>query len=394
MAGVWRKRTVDGASQELYDRVVWADHFLRKVEAEVDFSFINGICAQVYHNATQKGGRPAEEPEILFRALLVLVLYGLPSESSLVRELGVNLAYRWFCHLGISEAIFDHSLLYVLRERLGAELFETILVRIFVQCLEQGLVGHQWAFYDMTEMEAPAAPFSRYEQAVILARAVWRLLEAGAGSAPPADPSQPAGQATGDLRAQVIATAKEVAQAKHSREGNIAKALERLETVGQGAEHLPLTERVARELAAQQSAPPPAEVKELKTYMGHLLEQMPDARGDPDARWGSTRRGHYFCGYLSGILVDRKYRVIGATHLVAGNVGQADALCASSLPADYRQLTGQAPQQAALDAGFGYPEVALSLQRDWPATQLYLQPHPPRPCRPPSSRCLICPILN
>jgi len=384
MGGIWRKREIDAASRDVYERVIWPDHFLRKVEAEVDFSFINGICAQVYHNGTPKGGRPAEEPEILFRALLVMVLYGLPSESSLVRELGVNLAYRWFCQLGISEAIFDHSLLYVLRERLGAELFETILVRIFVQCLEQGLVGHEWAFYDMTAIEAAAAPFSRYEQAVILARAVWRLLEQGPGRNPPADPSQPAGQATDELRAQVIATAKDVTRAKHSRERHIAKALDRLEALGAAPEaaHLPLTERVARELVERQPPSPVGQAQELPHYMSQLLAQLPHARGDADARWGSTRKGHYFCGYLSGILVDGKYRVISGTHLVAGNVAQGAALCASPLPASYRKLTGRAPRQAGLDAGFGYPEVALWLQREWPETQLYLQPHPPPPLSP------------
>jgi transposase len=374
---------VDEASQQLYDRVVYPGHFLRKVDAEVDLTFINGICDKVYRNGTSRGGRPAEEPERLFRALLVMVLYGLPSESSLVREIGVNLAYRWFCRMGIGEEVFDHSLLYVLRQRLEAELFETILVRIFMQCLEKGLVSQEWAFYDMTDIEACATPFTVYEKAVILARAVWRMLEQPPGKDTPADPGQPDKQAAANLRTQVIEVAKEVAHATHSRTHNIDRALQRLEVVSQtnASKGLPLTERVARNLQEQQSKRPPSEAPALKTYMEDLLEQMPEARGDPDARWGSTKRGQYFCGYLSGLMINGKRRVIAGTQLVAGNMAQVEALLSSHLPTDYRERSGQAPQQAALDAGFGYPEVALSLQSDWPETQVFLQPHPP-PCGP------------
>jgi transposase len=110
MLANWRKRVIDELSQRVYEMVIWPDHFLRQVNAKVEFSFINELCAPAYHNGTGKGGRAAEAPERVFRALLLLVLYGLRSETCLVREIGVNLAFRWFCGLGLLEPMFDHSL--------------------------------------------------------------------------------------------------------------------------------------------------------------------------------------------------------------------------------------------------------------------------------------------
>jgi hypothetical protein len=76
MLANWRKRVIDELSQRVYEMVIWPDHFLRQVNAKVEFSFINELCAPAYHNGTGKGGRAAEAPERVFRALLLLVLYG------------------------------------------------------------------------------------------------------------------------------------------------------------------------------------------------------------------------------------------------------------------------------------------------------------------------------
>jgi transposase len=126
MIPIWRIRPLDQLSQTVYELVVWSTHYLRRLDREVDFSFINELCAPYYKNGTAQGGRPAEEPERVFRALLLMVLYGIPFETVLAREIGVNLAFRWFLRLGLVERVFDHSLLYVVRTRLGEAVFEQI----------------------------------------------------------------------------------------------------------------------------------------------------------------------------------------------------------------------------------------------------------------------------
>ncbi len=168
MAKPWRERIIDAFSQKVYDMVIPANHFLRRVNQEVDLSFINPLCEPKYKQS--KAGRRAEAPERLFRALLIMIMYQIPFETSLTREIGLNLAYRWFCGLGLGERVFDHSLFYVLRKRLGFELFEQILTRIVEQCFEHHLIGNHWAFYDTTDIEAAATRYTPYERAVIIAR--------------------------------------------------------------------------------------------------------------------------------------------------------------------------------------------------------------------------------
>lgn len=383
MIARWRRRVSDELSQRVYDMLIWPDHFLRQVDREVDFTFVNDLCASAYKNGSAKGGRPAEEPERVFRALLVMALYGLPSETCLMRELDVNLAFRWFCGFSLRERAFDHSLFYVVRDRLGVTCFESILARIFQQCMEKGLVSHEWAFYDMTTVEASATPYTLYERAVIVARAVWRLWEESPQVRERKDPSQPLMQADVALKQLVAEVAKDVAQAKQSKVKNIVKGVERLaKAAATEAKALPKRERAARQLADVRDEVPAIERGALKKAMQKMLADLAHAKGDSDACIGSVKRGVTFCGYLSGIMIDGKYKIIGATHLEPGNASQAKALIESDVTKQYTTNAGQAPEKAAFDAAFGYPHVVLHLQKDWPETDIFVDPHAPPPLQP------------
>lgn len=368
----WRKRVVDALSRKVYDMVIKPNHFLRRVEREVNFLFINDLCAPKYKNGTEKGGRPAEEPERVFRALLLMILYQIPYETVLVEVISLNLGFRWFLRMGLLETVFDHSLFYVVRDRLGPGLFEEILTRIFQQCLEAGLIGHQWAFYDCTDIEASAARYTPYERAVILARAVLRLLEerpSDAGN----DPTQPPQEASPALKRLVAEVAKDVIKAKKSKVKNILKGMERLEEASE-TEKLPHRERVARALAEGRESPPDPTPETLRQVMEELKAEMPHAKGDPEAKVGYTSSDHPFCGYLSGNLVDDKYRVISATHLEPGNAYKADAFVDSGVTEQHLERAGQAPARAAMDAAYGYPNVAAHLAKEWPETEVFLKP--------------------
>src|SRR5574338_1048611 len=79
------------------DGLVPKDHLLRKIEAAIDFSFIHERVAGLY---SPDNGRPALDPTVMFKALFIGYLFGVRSERQLVREIEVNVAYRWF--LGLS----------------------------------------------------------------------------------------------------------------------------------------------------------------------------------------------------------------------------------------------------------------------------------------------------
>ncbi len=88
----------------LEDRVP-ADHFLRKIDAVLDLSWLRGELAPYYSHT----GCPSIDPELLIRMLIVGYSYSIRSERRLCQEVEMNLAYRWFCGLGLEDRVPDHS---------------------------------------------------------------------------------------------------------------------------------------------------------------------------------------------------------------------------------------------------------------------------------------------
>ena len=88
----------------ILEQLVPQDHLLRKIDRSIDFSFIRRLCAPLY---SANLGRPAIEPEVLFRMLFVGYLYGIRSERRLEEEVNYNMAYKWFCGLNLTEKAPD-----------------------------------------------------------------------------------------------------------------------------------------------------------------------------------------------------------------------------------------------------------------------------------------------
>jgi transposase len=96
------------------DGLVPKDHLLRKIEAVVDFSFIQDRVAGLY---CPDNGRPPLDPTVMFKALFIGYLFGVRSERQLVREIEVNVAYRWFLGLKLTDPVSDASTLSQNRRR-------------------------------------------------------------------------------------------------------------------------------------------------------------------------------------------------------------------------------------------------------------------------------------
>ena len=73
----------------ILEDLVAQDHLLRKIDAAIDFSFINKICKSYYCG---NNGRPAIEPDVLFRMLFIEYLYGIRSEIQ-----GIQMQKRQMC---------------------------------------------------------------------------------------------------------------------------------------------------------------------------------------------------------------------------------------------------------------------------------------------------------
>jgi transposase len=78
------------------------DHLLRKIDATIDFSFIVEKTRPLY---CEDNGRPCVDPVMLFKMLFIGYLYGIRSERRLVEEVQVNVAYRWFVGLSLTDKV-------------------------------------------------------------------------------------------------------------------------------------------------------------------------------------------------------------------------------------------------------------------------------------------------
>ena len=80
-------------------------HLLRKIDQFLDCAAVRQHLRPFYSAA----GRPSIDPELMIRMLLLGYCYGIRSERRLCEEVHFNLAYRWFCRLGLEGEVPDHS---------------------------------------------------------------------------------------------------------------------------------------------------------------------------------------------------------------------------------------------------------------------------------------------
>ena len=131
------------------------DHLLRRIDAVLDLSGLRHQLAPFYSHT----GRPSVDPELMIRILLVGYCYGIRSERRLCEETHLNLAYRWFCRLGLEGAVPDHSTFS--KNRHGRFRESALLRRLFenvvVRCMQAGLVGGEGFAIDASVIEADAS---------------------------------------------------------------------------------------------------------------------------------------------------------------------------------------------------------------------------------------------
>src|SRR3954470_5456158 len=131
-----------------------ADHLLRSIDRFVELSDIRRQLEPFYSAI----GRPSVDPELMIRMLLIGYCCGVRSERRLCEEVHLNLAYRWFCRLGLTDPVPNHSTFSKNRHGrfrdsdLLRRLFETVLRR----CIYEGLVGGQGFAVDASLIKADA----------------------------------------------------------------------------------------------------------------------------------------------------------------------------------------------------------------------------------------------
>ncbi|HEX3342630.1 MAG TPA: IS1182 family transposase [Pseudolabrys sp.] len=197
------------------EEVVPDDHRVRAIASVLDLSWVRAELAPHYSAM----GRPSIDPVLMIRMLIVGYVFAIRSERALCREVQVNLAYRWFCGLGIEDKIPDHSVFSRARnERFrDHDIFRLVFERVVGSCIAAGLVGGEGFAVDASLIEAdankhrsiPGAEWSKDIDPEHARRAVQEYLatldDPGYGAASAVtpkfvSPSDPAAQWTGALR--------------------------------------------------------------------------------------------------------------------------------------------------------------------------------------------------
>ncbi len=138
------------------DSLVPRDHLLRKIDAAIDFSFIRERVEPLY---CADNGRPAIAPELLFKMLFIGYLFGIRSERRLAQEVEVNVAYRWFLGLDLTDKVPDVSTFSQKRRRRfneHPEIYREIFDDIVLQAVGCNLVSGKVLYTDSTHVKANA----------------------------------------------------------------------------------------------------------------------------------------------------------------------------------------------------------------------------------------------
>ena len=136
------------------ERHIPADHLLRSIDRFVELEQVRRDLTPFYSSI----GRPSIDPELMIRMLMIGYCFGIRSERRLCDEVHLNLAYRWFCRLGLDGAVPDHSTFS--KNRHGrfrqSDLFRRVFECVLRRCIEERLVGGEGFAVDASLIKADA----------------------------------------------------------------------------------------------------------------------------------------------------------------------------------------------------------------------------------------------
>jgi transposase len=146
-----RSRTRTG--MQWPQQVICLQH-VRGIDRFLDLGGLRRHLAHFYSHT----GRPSIDPELMVRMLIVGYSFGIRSERRLCEEVHLNLAYRWFCRLGLEDAVPDHSTFS--KNRHGrfreSEAFRHLFENVVERCMKEGLIGGEGFAVDASVIKADA----------------------------------------------------------------------------------------------------------------------------------------------------------------------------------------------------------------------------------------------
>ncbi len=120
---------------DVYEKLIPEDHILCRINKQIDFSFVNEACKDLY---SQNQGRPVKNlPEIMFRSAIVQFLMNY-SDRQMEDAARYNLIIKWFIGIPVEDSSYDHSALGDFRDRLGEKRWKKLFFVILKQIEDAG----------------------------------------------------------------------------------------------------------------------------------------------------------------------------------------------------------------------------------------------------------------
>ena len=137
------------------ENLVPDNHILRRVDKVVDFEFIRKKTEHLY---CKDNGRPAVDPVVMFKMLFIGYLFGIRSERQLIKEIQVNVAYRWFLGFELATKVPDASTISQNRRGRfkGSTIYQDIFDEIVLFAMKKRLVDGKHLYTDSTHLKANA----------------------------------------------------------------------------------------------------------------------------------------------------------------------------------------------------------------------------------------------
>jgi transposase len=348
--------------QVIFAKLLPADHYLRRLKAAIDFEPLRALVADCYAAGM---GAPAEDPVRMLKLSLLQFQYDL-SDSHVLRQAQVNVAFRFFLDLSVESPLPVPSLLSQFRTRLGAERFTRVFNEILRQARTRGLVKDRLRLKDATHLISNVAIPSTLR---LVAQTRERLLTAAEDFA---------GREVVAHRVQVEMV--RAATADLSEEQRLLARVTHLrELVGWGEQWQQRWREAAERaqpLVSQEHAVAFTAALELAHKV--LNDREPAAQDkvrslvDPEVRTG--KHGDYYEGYLLDVSMDADSELLCAVDVLPANADEAAN--ATQLIASEEHAHGNDVESLSIDR-IGYRGdvlAALSDAADGPQLTVYVPP--------------------
>ncbi len=297
--------------QVIFAKLLPADHYLRRLKAAIDFEPFRILVADCYAAGL---GAPAEDPVRMLKLSLLQFQYDL-SDSQVLRQAQVNVAFRFFLDLSVESPLPVPSLLSQFRTRLGTERFTRVFNEILRQARAQGLVKDRLRLKDATHLIANIAIPSTLR---LVAQTREQLLTAAEGFA---------ATEVAAHRAQVAVV--RAATADLSEEQRLLARVTHLRELVAWGEQWQQRLREAADQAQPVVSEEQAVAFAAALELAHkvLNDREPEAKDklrslvDQDVRTG--KHGDYYDGYVLDVSMDADSELICAVEVLPANGDEA-----------------------------------------------------------------------